>query len=60
MTTTTYDSNTRLSNRVTRGAKALAQRLHAIGDYPLRYSVVLVLAWIGAMKFTAYDPSKAS
>ena len=55
MTTTTYDSDSSLSNRATRGTKNLAQRLNAIGDYPLRYSVVLVLAWIGAMKFTAYE-----
>ncbi len=24
-------------------------------DYAVRYSIVLVLAWIGAMKFTAYE-----
>lgn len=26
-----------------------------LGDLALRYSVVIVLAWIGAMKFTAYE-----
>ncbi len=55
MTTTTYDSHSNLSNRANRNTKNQAQRLDAIGDYPLRYSVVLVLAWIGAMKFTAYE-----
>ena len=55
MTTTTSDSDSNLSNRANRGTKNLVQRLNAIGDYPLRYSIVLVLAWIGAMKFTAYE-----
>ncbi|MFK7967506.1 MAG: YkgB family protein, partial [Burkholderiaceae bacterium] len=27
----------------------------AFGDVALRYSIVIVLAWIGAMKFTAYE-----
>ena len=28
-----------------------------IGDQALRYSVIIVLAWIGAMKFSAYEAS---
>lgn len=31
------------------------QSLTRLGDHALRYSVVLVLVWIGAMKFTAYE-----
>ena len=30
-------------------------RLEALGGYLIRYSVVLVLAWIGLMKFTSYE-----
>jgi len=29
--------------------------LEGIGRYAVRYSLVLVLVWIGAMKFTAYE-----
>ncbi len=29
--------------------------LNVYSDYAVRYSIVLVLAWIGAMKFTAYE-----
>jgi uncharacterized membrane protein YkgB len=29
--------------------------IHAAGTYLMRYGLVLVLAWIGAMKFTAYE-----
>jgi len=31
------------------------QSISLFGDHALRFSVVLVLAWIGAMKFTAYE-----
>ncbi len=55
MTTTTYDSDSSLLNRLIRSSTDLGQRLNVIGDYAIRYSVVLVLAWIGAMKFTAYE-----
>ena len=34
---------------------ATADRVASIGDTALRYSVALVLLWIGAMKFTAYE-----
>lgn len=33
----------------------LADRLEAIGRHSVRYGLVLVLLWIGAMKFTAYE-----
>ena len=32
-----------------------AERVEAIGRHSLRYGLVLVLLWIGAMKFTAYE-----
>jgi reactive chlorine resistance protein C len=32
-----------------------AQTLEAVGRYAIRYSLVLVLLWIGGMKFTAYE-----
>jgi len=30
-------------------------RLEGLGKFMLRYSLVLVVAWIGAMKFTTYE-----
>ena len=32
-----------------------ATKIIALSDFAIRYSIVLVLAWIGAMKFTAYE-----
>ncbi len=32
-----------------------ANSISMFGDDAVRYSIVLVLAWIGAMKFTAYE-----
>lgn len=32
-----------------------AQRLEAMGRHSVRYGLVLVLVWIGGMKFTAYE-----
>ena len=29
--------------------------VHRVGHFLLRYGLVLVLGWIGAMKFTAYE-----
>ena len=39
----------------TTSQKDLGQSLSRFGEHALRYSVVIVLAWIGAMKFTAYE-----
>lgn len=36
-------------------ATATGGRLEAIGHHVTRYAIVLVLVWIGAMKFTAYE-----
>jgi len=33
----------------------LVQGLEAVGRHAVRYSLVLVLVWIGGMKFTAYE-----
>ena len=33
----------------------LAEHVEAAGRHSIRYGLVLVLAWIGAMKFTAYE-----
>jgi reactive chlorine resistance protein C len=33
----------------------IGSRLEAIGSLVLRYGLVLVIGWIGAMKFTAYE-----
>jgi reactive chlorine resistance protein C len=33
----------------------LAEQVEAAGRHSIRYGLVLVLAWIGAMKFTAYE-----
>jgi reactive chlorine resistance protein C len=35
--------------------RSIADRLQQAGEYVLRYGLVLVLAWIGAMKFTGYE-----
>ncbi|HKS29801.1 MAG TPA: DUF417 family protein [Pyrinomonadaceae bacterium] len=38
-----------------RSGRGVAERVQTIGEYVLRYGLVLVLAWIGAMKFTGYE-----
>lgn len=56
MTTTTYDlENTATVADAPSTANTFATRLSSIGDHAVRHSVALVLAWIGAMKFTAYE-----
>lgn len=35
--------------------KQLASRIQALGSFLLRYGLVLILGWIGAMKFTIYE-----
>ncbi len=41
--------------RTQSGAVEAAVGLQAVGQTILRYGLVLVVAWIGAMKFTAYE-----
>lgn len=35
--------------------QSVGSRIQRVGEYVLRYGLVLVLAWIGAMKFTGYE-----
>ena len=37
-----------------------AERIESIGGHAIRYGLVLVLLWIGAMKFTAYEAAGIS
>ena len=53
MTHTTITANDTIIGRTDN--RALANTITAFGDKALRYSLVLILAWIGAMKFTAYE-----
>ncbi len=43
------------ATRPTGSVGVSATGLNVYSDYAVRYSIVLVLAWIGAMKFTAYE-----
>lgn len=52
MNTTTTSTGTTL---IDQEVHPLDQTISAIGDQALRFSVIIVLAWIGAMKFTAYE-----
>ena len=54
MMTTTHHPTTD-SVQAARSVSELSNNLSVFGDYALRYSIVIVLAWIGAMKFTAYE-----
>jgi uncharacterized membrane protein YkgB len=38
----------------------LAERVEAVGRHSVRYGLVLVLLWIGGMKFTAYEAAGIS
>lgn len=33
----------------------IASRVTPVGDFAVRYALVLVIAWIGALKFTTYE-----
>ena len=58
MTTTTYPSKKTTAGATMRvaGSRGVsAADLKVFSDHAVRYSIVLVLAWIGAMKFTAYE-----
>lgn len=50
METTINDSQT-----TTASTASLSEKLTSFSEIATRYSVVIVLAWIGAMKFTAYE-----
>jgi uncharacterized membrane protein YkgB len=49
-----YRQDTLLPAQTSR-VRAYVNSLQAIGEYLLRYGLVLVIGWIGAMKFTAYE-----
>jgi len=40
---------------VTKTSHEFGRTVTTFGDNALRFSLVIVLAWIGAMKFTAYE-----
>ncbi len=35
-------------------------RLEGLASFVARYGLVVVIAWIGALKFTAYEPRASS
>lgn len=43
------------SPRLDRTLSALGTRAELAGDHALRYALVVILLWIGGMKFTAYE-----
>lgn len=43
------------SNEIRINGEGLSEKLVTLSDLGLRFSVVVVLVWIGAMKFTAYE-----
>lgn len=52
----THETNTAGNVAVERtDLQPLGRSIAAFGDQALRFSIVIVLAWIGAMKFTAYE-----
>lgn len=57
MVTATYNSESNaVQETASPGASVRpANTISAFSDYAVRYSIVLVLAWIGTMKFTAYE-----
>lgn len=53
MTTTTYDAT--IDTVGGTSDQSLGERVSLLGSHALRISVVVVLAWIGVMKFTGYE-----
>jgi hypothetical protein len=52
----THETNTAGNLAVERtGLQPLGRSIAAFADQALRFSIVIVLGWIGAMKFTAYE-----
>ena len=54
MTSTTYNSEASPASAV-RSTNDIAASLEKFGEHAVRYSIVIVLAWIGAMKFSGYE-----
>jgi uncharacterized membrane protein YkgB len=55
ITTTTPRTTTSTSHRLDQGLIGLGARAEAMGGHALRYGLVLILLWIGGMKFTALE-----
>lgn len=56
MTTLTFDKATNnTAASTTRTENTFAHTVVKVGDIALRYSVALVLFWVGSMKFTGYE-----
>ena len=53
--TTDQTGNREDTNSIAAATSSWAERLEAAGRHSLRYGLVLVLLWIGGMKFTAYE-----
>ena len=53
--TTTTPRTTMATPRLDHVLASLGTRAEALGSLALRYGLVLVLLWIGGMKFTAYE-----
>jgi uncharacterized membrane protein YkgB len=47
--------STEVITSTTNSTVALSDHIQATGKFLLRYGLVLILGWIGAMKFTAYE-----
>jgi uncharacterized membrane protein YkgB len=58
MSTATLERTTdtqKTVHRLTSAAGNWAERIEAAGRHSIRYGLVVVLLWIGGMKFTAYE-----
>ena len=40
------------------GIGAMEARIHRVGGYLIRYGLVVVIAWIGALKFTGSEATR--
>lgn len=49
-----YAVKTTPAGHTVRG-RTLSSTIRTVGVHLMRYGLVLVVAWIGAMKFTAYE-----
>src|SRR5262245_24520 len=55
ITTTTPRTTTTPGPRLDQVLAGLGTRAETLGGHALRYGLVLILVWIGGMKFTAYE-----
>jgi len=52
---TTLTNTTANTQTSAHGAGHLSSKISALGELAPKYSIVLILLWIGAMKFSAYE-----